>query len=74
MKGYRGNPLAQLQRRAMGALLLIALAPLLLLIAIQALGLVAAALWQVTKPVMPYVVVFVILWAVYRTVLRVRRR
>lgn len=73
VKRYWGNPLARLQRRAMGTLLLIALAPLLLLIFIQALGLVAAALWQATRPVMPYVVVFVVLWGLYRVVLARRR-
>lgn len=68
-RGFRGNPLARMQQKAVGTLLLIAMAPVLLLVGIQALGLVAAALWQAVGPLVPYVVVFLTLWGVYRLII-----
>ena len=68
MKGYK-NSLAQMRQRVVGTLWLIALAPLLLLIAMHVLGLMTVALWQVAKPVMPYIVVLLILLGLYRLII-----
>jgi len=53
-------------RKAVGVVVFIAFLPVLLVAAAQVLG-------QVLGPVTPYIIVLIILLALYRLVLRVRR-
>jgi hypothetical protein len=59
----------QWRKKALGGLLLIAFAPLLLVVAIRAADTAAQVVIELLGPVIPYVVVILMLSGIYRLVL-----
>lgn len=66
MKGFGRNPLRQVKQRAIAAVLLLTMAPVIL-----ATG--AMAIDEIILPFLPYLVAFLLLWWFYRLLLGRRR-